>query len=185
MPPGCAAAETDGRREHLEQEQQCQQARRRHFLIKDSLDHRIADAVDIGVPKGAREHHHHQADDGHAHDVLRVFIAWQFRKAVLHDHEQANEGPSRHAAQDTEQHKGDRLLGAERSSQAKLNVRHRKGRIGANQDPANRGRCTRCDDDGKEGPVGNFRQQNFQRKQHTAERRVEGRRDPCSGACRK
>ena len=133
----------------------------------------------------SRQHHHHQADHGHAHDVLRVLVARQFRKAVLHDDEQANERPRRHAAQDAEQHEGDRLLHAERSGQRELNVRDRKRRIGADQHPADGGGGTRCDDDGKEGPVGDFRQQNFQRKQHAAERRVEGRRDPRSGARRK
>jgi hypothetical protein len=166
---GGTTAETDGGRDHFEQEQQRQEARRRHLLIEDRLDHRIADAIDIGVTEGSRQHHHHQADNGHAHDVLRILIARQFRKAVFHDDEQTNESPRGHAAQDAEQHERDGLLHTECSGQRELNVRDRERRIGADQHPSNRGGGSGCDDDGKEGPVGDFRQQNFERKQRATE----------------
>ena len=55
-------------------------SRRRHFLIEDRLDDGISDAVDIGMTKRVGEDHHHQAENGHADDVLNVFVSGNFGK---------------------------------------------------------------------------------------------------------
>ena len=47
-----------------------------------------------------------------------------------------------------------------------------------------RRRGARRDDDGQKRAVRDLRQQDFQREQHAAERRVEGRRDTRAGPCR-
>ena len=71
---------------------------RRHALVEDRLDDAIADAVDIGMAESVGEADHHQADQRHADDVLRVDVARQLGKAVLHEHEKPNEGPGGDAA---------------------------------------------------------------------------------------
>ena len=93
-----AAAEADRRRQQLEHEQQNQEAGRRHALVEDRLDDAIADAVDIGMAESVREADHHQADQRHADDVLRVDVARQLGEAVLHEHEKPDEGPGGDAA---------------------------------------------------------------------------------------
>ena len=74
------------------------------------------------------------------------------------------------------------LLNAEGLRRRKLNFGNGEGRIGPDQDSAERGGGAGRDDDGKKGAVGNLRQQNFQREQHAAERRIEGRGDARAGA---
>ena len=88
-----AASETDGGCQHLQYEQQCEQARGGHLIVEGRLDHAIADAIDIRVAEGVGQNHHHQADDGHAENILGVGISRQLGKAVLHDDQQTNEGP--------------------------------------------------------------------------------------------
>jgi hypothetical protein len=59
----------------FEGEQKGHQARRRHILVQDRLDHAIADAIDIGVTEEMRQRDHHQADRSHTDDVLGVGVA--------------------------------------------------------------------------------------------------------------
>jgi hypothetical protein len=67
-------------------------------LVKDRLDDAIADAVDIGMAERVREANHQEADQCHADDVLRIDIARQLGKAVLHEHQKPDEGPGSDAA---------------------------------------------------------------------------------------
>ena len=179
---GGAASETDRRGEHLQHKQQRKQARVGHLVVEGRLDDAIADAIHIGMAEGVSQNDHHQADDGHADDILCIGISRQLGKAVLHNHEQANKGPGGDAAQDSEHDKSDRLLQTERLSQRKLDVRDDEGRIGSDQYPADGRRGAGCNDDRKKGAVRHLGQQNFQREQNAAERRVEGRSDSGAGS---
>ena len=95
---GRPAAEADRGGQEFEHEQQNQEVGRRHALVKDRLDNPIADAVDIGMAERVGEADHHQADQSHANDVLRIDIARQLRKAVFHKYEKPDEGPGGDAA---------------------------------------------------------------------------------------
>ena len=181
---GGAASETDRRGQHLQRKQQCEQACIGHLVVEGRLDDAIADAIDIGMTEGVSKNDHHQADHGHADDILGIGISRQLGKAVLHNHEQANKGPGGDAAQDSQHDKGDRLLQTERLGQGNLNVRDDEGRIGSDQDPADGRRGAGCNDDGKKGAVRDLGQQDFQREEHAAKRRVESRCDPGAGARR-
>ena len=95
---GRPAAEADRGGQEFEHEQQNQEVGRRHVLIQDRLDHAIADAVDIGMAESVGKAHHHEADQHHADDVLRVDATRQLGEAVLHEHEKPDEGPGGDAA---------------------------------------------------------------------------------------
>ena len=180
-----AAAQTDGGGNHLKHEQQRKQADCRHLLVEDRLDDRISNAVDVGMAERTGEADHHQSDDGHADDVLRVDVSRQLREAVLHDHEQADEGPGGDAAEQSEQRR--RLSASSPPNelrQRELDVGHGKGRIGADQDPADRRGRSGRDDDRKKRAIRDLRQQDLEGEQHAAERRVEGGGDAGAGARR-
>ena len=66
----------------------------------------------------------------------------------------------------------------------KTDLGNGEGRIGADEYAAEQGRRAGRDDDRQEGAVGDFGQQDFDREQHPAERRVEGGRDARAGAGR-
>ncbi len=153
-----------------------------HLVVEDRLNDAVADAVDIGMAEGAGEHDHHQADRRHADDVLHVGAARQTRKIVFHDHEQANERPRGDSAQDAEIHERQPLLEAEGLRQRKLDLGNDEGRVRPDQDSADQCRGAGRDDDRKKSPVGNLGQQDFEREQHAAERRVESRRNAGASA---
>ena len=113
-----AAAEADGGRKQLEHEQERQEASGRHALVEDRLDDAIADAVDIGMAESVGEADHHQADKGHADDVLSVDVSGQLGKAVFHEHQKPDEGPRGDAAQRPENGICHRLLDAESAEES-------------------------------------------------------------------
>ncbi len=78
--------------------------------------------------------------------------------------------PPRHKPQQDE---GDRLLDIERCNHLESKVRNREGRIRTDQDPPDRRRSTGGHNDGKKLAIRHFRQENFESKQHAAERRIE------------
>jgi hypothetical protein len=54
------------------------------------------------------QNHHHHADNGPADDILGLGISRQLAKAILHHHEQPNEGPGSGTAEDSERDESDR-----------------------------------------------------------------------------
>ncbi len=134
------------------------------------------------MPEGAREDDHHEADCRHADDVLHIDAARQARKIVLHDHEQADERPGGHSAERAENHERQPLLEAEGLRQGKLDLGNDESGVRPDQDSADQCRGAGRDDDRKKGPVGDLGQQDFEREQNAAKRRVESRRDAGAGA---
>ena len=170
----CAATEAHGGGEQLAKEEEHEQPDARHAAVQNGLHRPVANALDVHVAEGEREQIVEHAKRAHADRVLHVFVAREPREQVLHQGEQADEGPCGDAAEHAEDGKGHRLRGSDEATRRELHGGHLEGRLCADQDTSDISRGAGCDHDRQEGARANHRKENLKREHDAAQRRIEG-----------